>query len=426
MSASPQAPAGWASDRRSPAAVLTGAVLSLAAATAAATDYEFDPRVELAGGYDDNVNFAVSGANKIGAADAYGDVRADLIAREPNWQWRLTPEVRGTWYPSQSDFDQNSEFLYLNGQRTGERYALGLDGYGSSQTLLPTYLPTANLGTGLGVSEPGTTLVAPANIRQNVGYLSPSYTFEMTTRSSFELKAGYNDTTYSREIEGGYDDFKNATGSAALVLRATPTGTIALRAVAADFRPDFGFTTNTYGGELEWDGKFSPTKQYYLRVGGGRTDFSGTVAGTPEPTGSTNWWGGAGTQWTYTLTEIFLDATRAVAPTEEGYSVNQDQLRLRLARRFTPRLAGFLGARTIYQEPIGAAVVLNERAQHYNYATAGFEWRLEREFSLIAAYNFTDYHYAAASATSQANSIRVSIVYEPHRPEQGPAITVGY
>jgi hypothetical protein len=385
--------------------------------------------VELGGGYDDNANLAATDADKIGAADVMADARVDLVARDPNWQWRLTPEVRGTWFPSQSDVDSNGEFLYLNGQRSGARYTLSLDGYGISQSLLPTYLPTASLGTGLGISEP-TTLVTPASIRENLGYLSPSYTFEMTERSSLELNVNYTDAAFTREAPGSYVDYQNVAGYAGLVLRVTPTGSLTLRATGADFRPDFDNTTDTYtdtyGVEAQWDGKLSATKQYYLRAGVARTDFSGSVASTPESSGSTNWSGGAGTQWTYSLTEIFLDATRNVAPTGQGYAVNQDQLRLRVAQRFTPRLAGFLGARTIYQEPLPGTVGPNVRPQHYNYGTTGFEWRVGREFSVIGAYEFTDYHYSGPSPSGEANSIRVSIVYEPHRPAEGPAITVGY
>ena len=44
--------------RTSSAAALTGACLSLAPAPATATDYEFNPRVELGAGYDDNANLA--------------------------------------------------------------------------------------------------------------------------------------------------------------------------------------------------------------------------------------------------------------------------------------------------------------------------------------------------------------------------------
>ena len=412
------------------ALALAWVCLAAAAADGAAAEYQFNPRVEIGGGYDDNANFGVAGANRIRSADALADARADLVAQASNWQWRLAPEVRGTWYPNHSSVDSNGEFLYLDGQRNGERYALTLDGYGSSQTLLPTSLPTANIGTGLGVSEPGTTLVVPTSIRQNLGYMSPGYTFAMTERRSLELNATYTDATFSHESAGSYVNYQNTTGSAGLVLRATPTGSLTLRATAVDFRPDLGSRSDTYGGEIQWDGRLSATKQYYLRVGGGHTNFSGVttspgVMASSGASGSNNWSAGAGTHWTYSLTEIFLDATRNVAPTAQGYADNQNQLRLRLARRLTPRLAGFLGVRTIYEEPVPGTAGGNLRSQHYNYATTGLEWRIERGFSFIGTYEYTDFRFGAP-ASGRANSVRVSIVYEPHRPAEGPAITVGY
>jgi len=85
---------GWPS---SPVVALAALGLSCVAVPAAATDYQFNPRLELAAGYDDNANLAVTGENKIGTSDGLADARVDLVARESNWQWRLTPEVRGTW-----------------------------------------------------------------------------------------------------------------------------------------------------------------------------------------------------------------------------------------------------------------------------------------------------------------------------------------
>ncbi len=410
--------------RASSAAGLVGIGLSLAAAPAVATDYELNPWFKLGAGYDDNITLASSGPNQIGAADALVDARVEFLARESNWQWRITPEARGTWFPSQSDFNSNGEFLNLEARYTGQRSTLTLDGYGTSQSLLTGYLPTANIATGLGVSEPGTTLGTPATIRQNLASLTPSYTFEMTPRSSLQFNASYTDVTYNHNITGDVE-YQNATGSAGLVLAASPTGSISLRATAADFRPDTGLTADTYGPEVQWDGKLSETKQYYLRVGAERTDFSGSVAGTTAASSATNWSGGVGTHWTYSVSEIFIDATRNVAPTQFGYAVNQDQLRLRLARRLTPRFAAFLGARAIYEAPLSGAVASGTvvRAQHYDYATTGFEWRVRRQFSVIGAYSFTEYK---VSAPGQANSIELSVVYEPNRPAEGPAITVGY
>jgi hypothetical protein len=268
-------------------------------------------------------------------------------------------------------------------------------------------------------------------MRQEYGYLSPSYTLQMTPRYRLELNVNYTDASYTHELEGGYTDYRNVGGSAGLVVQETLNGSLTLRATGADFRPDSGLTTNTYGAELQWDGKYSQTKQYYLRIGAARTDFSGTatstagtVAGVTPGSSSTNVSGGAGTHWTYQVTEIFIDATRNVEPTALGYVVNDNQLRLRIARSFTPRFAGFIGARAIYDQPVHGAGATALAADHYYFATAGFEWRVQRGFAVIGSYDFTNSEYAGPLARS--NSILVSLVYEPHRPAEGPAITVGY
>ena len=53
----------------------------------------------------------------------------------------------------------------------------------------------------------------------------------------------------------------------------------------------------------------------------------------------------------------------------------------------------------------------------------GFEWRVQREFSVIGAYDFTDYHYGGPTGRRTRYSCRWSTSLTA--PEQ-PAITVGY
>lgn len=408
---------------------LLGVGCMFVGATALATDYEFNPRVELTAGYDDNVNFATIPQDKISSADVLGDVRADFIARELNWIWRVTPEVNGVWYPGHTGIDSNGEFLYLYGERNGPRYTVELNGYAWSQTLLRNYLPTTGLVTGLGVAEQGTT-IAIADSRQNLGYVDPKYALQVTERERIELEASYADSTFTRETQNGFTDYENAGASAGLVTQVSPTGSIIVRMRGQYFKPDFGLRTDTYGGELEWDGKLSPTRQYYLRIGAERNSFSGSEpaqAGLPAITSVpavTSVTGGAGAQWTFQVTELFIDALRDVEPTGLGYAVSRTQLRLRLERRFTPTLAGFLGARAIYDDPVSEAILPGvARQQHYIYGTTGLEWRLTRQVTFIGAYEYSTFDNGR---TGNSNAVRVSIVYEPHRPANGPAITVGY
>jgi hypothetical protein len=415
--------------RRSQAG-LVFACLTLGSSLAVATDYEFNPRVELGAGYDSNVNLGASG-DEISSSDLMADARADFIARESNWEWKITPEVRGIYYPSNTDIDSNSEFLYLYGERNGPRYTLQLYADAWSQTLLRSYLPTATIGTGLGVTEPGTTLNVLSDTRENFGYIDPHYALQVTERQRVELEVNYTDASFNHTEVGGYTDYRNVAGAADWVIQATPTGSFTLRGRAQSFQPDQALTTDTYGGELEWDGKLSPNRQYYLRLGGSRSSFSGAApaaaAGEPPITNvpsATAITGGAGAQWTFQVTELFLDATRDVEPTGLGYAVDRNQLRLRLERRFTPRLAGFLGGRVIYDDPVRNAVLPDTaRNQHYNYATTGFEWRVRQQWSVIGAYEYTSAHY---TASAESNAVRLSVVYEPKRPADGPAITVGY
>jgi hypothetical protein len=396
----------------------------LVAAPAFATEIVYNPRVEVDGSYDDNANLSGVGSSKVHAGSAGADARLEILADEPNWKWRMTPEVRGTYFPSESELNSDGEFLNFFGQRTGPRYTLGVYGYGSSQSLLKAYLPTAALGAGLGQQEPGATIGDLASIRQTLGYIAPNYSLQITPRRRLELNASYTDATYNHALLAGYTDYRNATGSVAFVMDATRTGSLALRVLGSQFKPDVGLTTDTYGFETEWDGHFSATKEYYLRLGVNRSTFSagGTLTSTGVPK-STNVSGGAGTHWTYQVTEVFVDLMRSVNPTALGYAVEEDQLRFRLARRFTPRFAGFLGARVILDHPFTGATI-NVPSQHYEYGTAGFEWRLTRAFALVTEADVTHRVYVGPSARSDA--IHIALVYEPHRLAEGPAITVGY
>jgi hypothetical protein len=396
---------------------------------AEAAEMQYNPRVEVGVSYDDNANLAGTGANQVKTFGEDVDARLEVRSIEPAGEWRLTPVVDGAAYPGNSELNSNGEFLYFYGDEHGPRYEATAYGYVSSQSLLKNYLPTAAFAGGLGQPEPGQTIGNLAAIRQNLGYIDPQYSLQMTPRRRLELNASFVDASYNHELQGGYTDYTNVAGSAALVLQATQTGSVALRLTGENFKPDFGFTTNTFGFETEWDGHFSQTKQYYVRVGVERSDFSAQTSAVSNssivsnPSASTTVSGGVGAHWTYQVTEVFADLTRNVAPTPQGYAVKESQLRFRLSRRVTERLAGFVGARAIIEDPFSGTVV-NVPTQHYVYATTGFEWRVLRQFSLVGSYEFTNSKYVGPSA--QSSTVHVSFIYEPHRIVDGPAITVGY
>jgi hypothetical protein len=392
----------------------------LVATDAQCVEVQYNPRVEVGASYDDNANLSGVSADEVKTGGEDIDARLEIHWIEPTSDWRLMPVVDGANYPGHTDLDSNGELLYFYGEEHGPRYEAGIYSYASSQSLLRNYLPTAVLGAGLGQTEPGTTLGVLSATRQDLEYVNPSWSLQLTPRRKLELNASFTDATYNRQIEGGYTNYTDATGSAALVLDATQTGAVTLRALGEQFKPEVGAETNVYGFETEWDGHFSATKLYYLRLGVERSDFSAISTTLPNAPDSTTVSGGLGTHWTYQVTELFADLTRNVAPTAQGYVVKQTQLRLRLSHRVTERLAAFVGARGIIQDPFRDVIA----TQRYAFVTGGFEWRVLRQCSVVGAYDLTGAKYVGPSALS--NSVHISFIYEPNRLAEGPAITVGY
>ena len=387
---------------------------------ASADEVQYNPRVEIGAGYDDNANLSGISADEVKTFGENIDARLEIHGLEPSSEWRITPAVTGAYYNGNTNLDSNGEFLYLYGEEHGPRYELSSYGYVSSQSLLRNYLPTAVLGAGLGQPEPGTTLGVLSATRQDLEYIDPAYSLQITPRRKLELNASFTDATYNRQIAGGYTNYTDTTGSAGLVMDATQTGSVALRVAGETFRPELGSDTNTYGFETQWDGHLSQNKLYYVRVGVERSDFSAVSATLPNPPSQTTVSGGVGTHWTYQVTELFADLTRNVAPTAQGYAVKQTQLRLRLSHRVTERFAAFVGVRGIVQDPFRDVIA----TEHYVFGTGGFEWRILRQCSLVGAYDVTAAKYVGPSALS--NAVHISFVYEPNRLADGPAITVGY
>jgi hypothetical protein len=91
----------------------------------------------------------------------------------------------------------------------------------------------------------------------------------------------------------------------------------------------------------------------------------------------------------------------------------------------TPRLADFVGITGIKNQSLGnASTALSDR--RYVAAITGLEWRMYREWSLTGTYSYTWQQYVTQQTTGRSNAINISVIYEPHRAENGPPITVTY
>jgi hypothetical protein len=177
-----------------------------------------------------------------------------------------------------------------------------------------------------------------------------------------------------------------------------------VRAVAS--RYETSFDTDAYGGYLQWDTNFTENSRVYVRAGAQQTE--------PENGESdTNVIAGIGGSWNSPRNNLFIDLTRTVEPISAGTVVERYQLRMQIDHEVSPRVSLMLGARASRDEDIDTAGTFPTRK--YAAAEGGFEWRVLRNFAVMATYSYRWQEYADELSDRSANGFLVGFVYEPRR-----------
>jgi hypothetical protein len=394
------------------AAMLASWIGGTLSVPAQGAQWQFDPRVGFGGTYDDNYLLGSTAQNKFSVYGARLDASLQLTRTTPTTVILFVPRLRSSYFPSHHEDDANDQFAYFSFDHQGQTSDAGVKVDYRRQTLLKQNLPDTDVNTGLGQPSRGTDIgVLFSRARQTLLLVDPHGQLVLTPRQSLELKGEFLDATYSyssQQARQDYLPYKNALAS-----------------LAYQFLPSQGSDSMTYGVEGEWSTRVTEKAQYYVRAGIQHTQFdANTAAGTPARNAN-SFAGGAGVNWSFQVTTVFVDATRSVSPSSQGYTVLQDLLRARVEHRVTPRLADFVGITGIKNQSLGnASTALTDR--RYIAAITGLEWRMYREWSLTGTYSYTWQRYVNQQTTAHSNAIGISVIYEPHRPENSRAITIGY
>jgi hypothetical protein len=303
----------------------------------------------------------------------------------------------------------------LNWKHTGQTFVSTLMANYLKQSVVDQEETTpATIGNQLGNPIPGDTGYLTFRDRRQLAEITPDITFDLTQRRHLELSADYTRVDYDPVLPGFYVGYGAASAAAAFIQDLTQRETLTFRGRASTYDPqgDFG-TTRSYGLEGEWGYHVSQVSAAYVRVGGVRSTFEQVAGAAPAPA-TTGVVAGAGMNWTYQLTQLFLDATRSVQPNGTGYTVDRDQLRLTLTRLFSATLTGQIAGTALRDAPTQSTILFADRT----YATAllGLKWRFRRAWTLNGQYTFASQHFASVPPTTgTSNAIVLSIIYEPNR-----------
>lgn len=367
--------------------------------------WELNPTVEAGYLYDNNHRLALPG-NEISVSGPLVDAELEMRALTQRGAFSFSPRVRATYFPGDSELDSVDYFATMDARRDGQRFRTRFRGDFAQQDIVNSEQPDADIDTGLGepvFGDAGLVLVTNRRTRYAV---RPGVSWDLNQRNIMELEVGYADVTFDRALSAAQVGFDTSDVAAGVRTRLNERTTLVTRLRGAQYDIQFQDKTTSYGAELQWDTRTAKDTQRFFRLGAQNVEL-------PSGEEKVAWLAGAGVSVIVGRNEIFTDVARSVGPSSAGLVVSRDQLRLRLSRAMTPRLALQVGLRGTHDDAVDSASEFSPRT----YATAdlGLEWRWQEEWSFRVAGDYTWQKYSDFEEAADSAGATVSIIYQPQQ-----------
>jgi hypothetical protein len=387
------------------AAVATGTLGVIAAAPAVAAPWEFNPRIEAGYLYDDNYRLTSPGT-EISVSGPMVDAEMELRTLTQTGEFSLTPRVRATYFPDETDLDAVDYFTSLNWERRGQRVNTRVRGEFAQQDIVNSELPDVDTGGDLGEPDLGDAGRTFVDNRRTRFELRPSMNFDVSQRNELQFEAGYTDVSFDERVSDAQVDFNTTSLAAGLRTQFSERSSFTTRLRGAQYEIDEQDALDAYGLELQWDRVTAAETRSYWRVGAQNVELA-------DGSSETAWLAGAGVNFLVGRNELFLDASRNVGPSSAGVIVSRDQLRLRWTRAMTPRLSLVAGLRGTHDEDVDDSGLSTFTERSYATGDLGLQWFWQEEFSLRVAYDYTWQEFRSDADDATSSGAMVSITYQP-------------
>jgi len=391
--------------RRALVALSLPAFVTLVSGSAGAAEWEFSPSVEAGYLYDDNYRLTPPGT-EIDVQGPMVDAALEMRTLTQQNEFSFTPRVRATYFPNATDVDTVDYFGDLDWSHHGQRAQTRIRGEFALQDVINSEQPTAGDGGDLGepdLGDAGRVLVDNRRLRAS---LRPSTSLELSNRRELQFEAGYTDVSFDQQVTNAQVDYNVGDLAAGLLTRLNERSSLITRLRAARYDIDTQGTTQGYGAELEWNTRTATQARGYLRGGAQNIELA---RGGSEIA----WVAGAGMNFLAGRNELFVDLSHNVGPSSAGEVVTRDQLRLRWSRAMTARVNFLAGLRGSHDDAVDSASTFQQRT--YATGNVGLEWRMQEEWSLRVAYDYTWQEFANDTSQETSSGALLSILYEPQQ-----------
>jgi hypothetical protein len=395
------------------------AAFALVGARAHAGSWDFNPRVELGGLYDDNYRLVPSGESKVPAYGTVADVSFAARWLDQRYEFDVAPRVHNTFFPDDHTDQSTDGYVDLSGKYNWQRATIGALFNYSNETVIASELLSASFpGEGLGQTTGEETGLVSFHNRRVMERFLPNYTYDFSPRWHLKADGQYENASFSQNVveQQGQSSqffvqqgFKDYYGRAGVQYDFSQRYDLVSYASAAKFLPD-GSPTDTlrYGVEETFEGRPNQILQYYARLGVNEVHAHTLVDGNIDKTLVV---GGAGVTWTYQLSQYTADFIRDLSPSAGGAVVEHDEVRGRILKALTPRLYAQLAAR--YVRVRGASsTILGIVGSDYTAASGTLQYQITRSYRLSAEYDYTWQRFQR-EPSSRSNGITLSVIWQP-------------
>jgi hypothetical protein len=392
--------------------VATAISLACGAGVATAAAWEYEPRVEVGAVYDDNYRLTDVPGQEIEVTGPAIDAQIGFRNETPRTILQVTPRIHATYFPDEPSEDSTDYFLTGSAEHNSQRLRLRGEALFSDESVVASNVLAADFpDIDLGDTVSGDDGRVSIRNRRTLINLAPSLGFDWTERRRVIAAAHLIDASYDDDVfeQVGYTDIGALGG---IEFDTSQRAMVVLRLSASVYSPEVGGVDTTRTGlDAEWRTRATETMRYYFRAGVTRSerDSSGTIPTLSD----TSFNGGVGVAWRWQVTDLVIDAVRSAGPSSSGSVVNRDELRFRITRAMSPKMAGHLALRGVRTE--GAVEELLVRDRKFAAASAGLEWRWSRQYALVGSYNYTWQEFEGEPADATSNGVSLSVVYEPRR-----------
>jgi hypothetical protein len=417
--------------------VVLGAGALLGAGHGAAADsWQWVPRIEFGGTYNDNYRMGNTPDEELTVYGPYLDASVDAQLVSPTSKLDFIPRVRSDDYPTDHTDQSTDGYLDIDWDTKTQRSDFsGVAQYSNETVIYSELLPATFPGVALGQVVGGESGIVSFRNREQLAHVAPIYTYDFTQRTHLDLEGAYDHASFqSPSVQVGTSyvqvGYANYGGQAGIVYNVTPLSTLSVNGVGARFVPQSGGSdTTTYGVNAEWNLLQSQVAHFYARIGDNRSEANVTSAttptvpvtgGVPPPTPvttsgtvtSNGVTGGIGFTLRYQITEVTLDLLRSLSPSDEGAEVIDNEARFRVLHAFEPRLSGFLGVRGIQIRGSSRQPGLTISQEDYVTAETGVDYQFTESFRLEAKYDYMWQRFQGTPAAS-SNGVALAFIYQP-------------